>query len=162
MSGTLAFLTIFAHFVHVLHVGQGAVFVMITQGRVIPQQSPSDRSPFLVAEGKVLSSDETSHAGGDAAQPLGQGCLYGSATQWGSVAVTPPCAEKAESCRHLASHANINKAESPSSSCHGTQRAEMALPALIRQPRGQVSLPVLGPPLVAIVYSHSSEHHVLP
>lgn len=56
-----------------LHVGQGAVFIMITQGRVIPQQSPSDRSPFLVAEGKVSSSDETGHAGGDAAQPLGQG-----------------------------------------------------------------------------------------
>lgn len=50
-----------------------AVFIMITQGRVIPQQSPSDRSPFLVAEGKVSSSDETGHAGGDAAQPLGQG-----------------------------------------------------------------------------------------
>lgn len=131
----------------------------------MPERSPSERSPFLVAEGKravgVSSGDETGRPGGDAAQPLGQSRLHGSTSRWGSVAVTPPRAEKAESCRYLASRANVNKAKSSSSSRHGT-RAETALPALSRQPRGQVSLPVLGPPLVALVYCHSSKHRVLP
>lgn len=53
----------------------------------MPQQSPSERSPFLVAEGKgavgVSSGNETGHAGGDAAQPLGQSRLHGSTSQWG-------------------------------------------------------------------------------
>lgn len=48
-----------------------------------------------------------------------------------------------------------------SSSCHKTRRAEMALPGLVWQPRGQVCLLVLGPSLMALVYCHSSKY-VLP
>uniref|UniRef100_A0A8C4PKG9 TBC1 domain family member 17 n=1 Tax=Equus asinus asinus TaxID=83772 RepID=A0A8C4PKG9_EQUAS len=47
-------------------------------------------------------------------------------------------------------------------SCHQTQRAEVALPGLVRQLCGQVSLALLGPPLMALVGCHSSRHHVVP